>query len=410
MNIDLGIVPEWRDQKPQWGHPFHQMCSYMAMFPASIPHYFIDRFTQPGEVVLDPMCGRGTTPVQAAVEGRVGVGNDRNPLAFALTRAKLNAPPWPRVTRRLTELREQSRRARAAHDAPSEIREIFHPETLGQLEFLRDYLSPEARQEDAFLQGVILGSLHGASSGYLSLPMPNTFSMSPNYIRNYAEKNRLRTPRRDVFSVVERRARRLFSRGRPRGPGYAYRFDIREMHERIAADSVQLIVTSPPYLKVIKYGLYNWIRLWFLKEDSRTVDRSLDDTHTLDRYLAFMSTLLSEMHTVLTPGGLCVVVVGDVNGLNLAQTVWKRVGASSGFSNHSIIEDSIHANEKVTRIWGKERGKATNVDRLLILYKDHLRPPVKDRADWSLPSTTEGARSDSTDLEHFGKREAAETS
>lgn len=400
--MDLAIVPEWRVQKPLWGHPFHQMCSYMAMFPASIPHYFIDRFTRPGEVVLDPMCGRGTTPVQAAAEGRVGIGNDKNPLAFALTRAKLNAPPWPQVTRRLTELREQSQAASALHDAPSEIREIFHPDTLGQLEFLRDHLSADDRNDDAFLQGVILGSLHGGSSGYLSLPMPNTFSMSPGYIRNYAAKNRLRTPRRDVFSVVERRTRRLYSRGRPRGPGYAHRFDIREMHDRIAPDSVQLIVMSPPYLKVIKYGLYNWIRLWFLKEDSRAVDRTLDDTHTLDRYLAFMSTLLSEMHAVLNPGGLCVVVVGDVDGLNLAQTVWDRVGDSSGFSNYAILEDSIHANEKVTRIWGKERGKATDVDRLLVLYKDHLRSPVKRRADWSAPSAADGARTDSTTLEQFG--------
>ena len=81
---DLGITNEWRDQKPLWGHPFHQMCSYMAMFPASIPHYFIDRFTREGDLVLDPMCGRGTTPTQAVAEGRVGIGNDRNPLAYLL--------------------------------------------------------------------------------------------------------------------------------------------------------------------------------------------------------------------------------------------------------------------------------------------------------------------------------------
>ena len=39
-------------------------------------------------VVLDPFSGRGTTPLQACAEGRIGVGNDLNPFAHLLTAAK----------------------------------------------------------------------------------------------------------------------------------------------------------------------------------------------------------------------------------------------------------------------------------------------------------------------------------
>jgi len=63
------IPPEWQHVPKSWGHPFHPMCSYLAMFPPRIPHYFIQRFTRPGDRVLDPFSQRGTTPSQACVEG-----------------------------------------------------------------------------------------------------------------------------------------------------------------------------------------------------------------------------------------------------------------------------------------------------------------------------------------------------
>ena len=53
----------------------------MAMFPPALPHYFIRRFTQTGDVVLDPFSGRGTTAVEAMAQGRIGIGNDLNDLA-----------------------------------------------------------------------------------------------------------------------------------------------------------------------------------------------------------------------------------------------------------------------------------------------------------------------------------------
>ncbi len=70
LKLQPPIQPEWKEVPKSWGHPFHPMCSYLAMFPPRIPHYFIERFTRPGDRVLDPFSGRGTTPTQACVEGR----------------------------------------------------------------------------------------------------------------------------------------------------------------------------------------------------------------------------------------------------------------------------------------------------------------------------------------------------
>ncbi|HEY6058767.1 MAG TPA: DNA methyltransferase, partial [Candidatus Limnocylindrales bacterium] len=101
----LSIAPEWKDQQRLWGHSFHPMCSYLASFPAALAHAFIARYSRSGDVVLDPFSGRGTVPLQALAEGRVGVGNDLNPFAHLLTAAKVEPPSIADVLTRLAGLR-----------------------------------------------------------------------------------------------------------------------------------------------------------------------------------------------------------------------------------------------------------------------------------------------------------------
>ena len=50
----------WHGVSPRWGHSMQTMCSYQGMFPAKVAHYFIQRYSKPGAVVLDPFSGRGT--------------------------------------------------------------------------------------------------------------------------------------------------------------------------------------------------------------------------------------------------------------------------------------------------------------------------------------------------------------
>src|SRR3954452_17151044 len=102
---ELALAPEWKDQQRLWGHTFHPMCSYLASFPAALTHAFIARYSRPGDVVLDPFSGRGTTALQACAEGRIGVGNDLNPFAHLLTAAKVEPATRADAATRLAALR-----------------------------------------------------------------------------------------------------------------------------------------------------------------------------------------------------------------------------------------------------------------------------------------------------------------
>ena len=70
--------------------------------------------------------------------------------------------------------------------------------------------------------------------------------------------------------------------------------------------------TSPPYLRVVKYGYYNWLRTWFLGFDARDIDAKLDDAHHREPYLAFLREVLADLREVLTDDAVVVLVIGDV--------------------------------------------------------------------------------------------------
>lgn len=376
------ITPKWHEQSVRWGHPLHSMCSYMAMFPPRLPHYFIERFTKPGDVVIDGFGGRGTTPAQACLTNRIGIGNDLNPLAYVLIKAKVDPPNKNTLLRRIREL-EKDFMPTKFDDAPEEIQMLYSEKTLQQLVYLKENLNL-GRKVDTFIMGTILGGMHGDSSlaNYMSIPMPNTFSMSPNYIKKYIKKNSLTPPEHDAFAVIRHRTERLYSKGMPGIKGKAFNEDIRKLPKKLKGVKGKLIVSSPPYLKVVKYGKFNWIRLWMLDVDSKELDKELDDTHSLLKYLDFMEDALNAMYNLLEEDGICVLAIGDVFGdrgigkdktINLAKTVWDELGKRVGFELISIIDDEYKKDNKVSRIWGKTKGVATEIDRLLVLSKDKTK-------------------------------------
>jgi hypothetical protein len=419
----LALEPEWKAQPRLWGHSLHPMCSYLASFPAALSHAFIARYSRPGDVVIDPFSGRGTVPLQASAEGRIGVGNDLNPFAHLLTAAKVEPPTAAEARTRATALRlawasgsarwlELAASIQAnpsdggPEPVPAEVAMAFHPRTFGQLLFLRDHLDLEGRA-DRFLAAAIAGILHGKSPSYLSTLMPNTFSMAPRYVRDFAARTAFSSPERDAFDGLEAKLARLYRDPLPRSPGLALLGDARDAGMRAARAlkarglpaRARLVVTSPPYLRVVKYGYYNWLRTWFLGFDARQIDATLDDAHRRLPYLEFLGTVLSDLRGALAEDGIVVLVIGDVatdrgrasdDGHDLAEQVWTAAAAPAGFRLAGIADDDVHANRKMTQLWGREAGRATQVDRILVLGateagRRRARASASLPIDWSWP-------------------------
>jgi hypothetical protein len=429
----LPIEADWKDRARLWGHAFHPMCSYLASFPAALAHAFIARYSRPGDVVLDPFAGRGTVPLQACVEGRLGVGNDLNPFAHVLTAAKVDPPTAGEAAARLARLRIDwsfeasgwealgdglvlaAGRALAKggpatnggghavpvlgfavpgagsgasvrdgdEPVPLEVALAYHPRTLGQLLFVRSRLDL-ANRTDRFLAAAVTGILHGKSRSYLSELMPNTFSMAPRYVRDFARRTAFVGPERDVFACLGEKLGRLDRDGRPAVRGLALLGDARDagprmraaLRERALPDRARLVVTSPPYLRILKYGYYNWLRAWFLGFDAAEIDRTLDDAHRREPYLLFLRETLAGLRPALTDDAIVVVVIGDVeadrgkrigDGVGLADAAWEAAAEPEGYRLAGIALDPVAAPRKMTKLWGDEAGRATKTDRILVM-------------------------------------------
>lgn len=73
------------------GYASHNFHSFPAKFPPQLPRKFILGLTSPGEIVLDPMLGSGTTIVEAFLSGRCGIGTDIDPLALLVSKVKVTS-------------------------------------------------------------------------------------------------------------------------------------------------------------------------------------------------------------------------------------------------------------------------------------------------------------------------------
>jgi len=421
-----GSPAEWKAQPRLWGHAFHPMCSYLGSFPAALAHAFIARYSRPGDVVLDPFSGRGTVPLQACAERRIGAGNDLNPMAAVLSAAKIDPPTRLEAETRLAHLgidwtleaTDWMAVASAGPGAlverpmggfdvlPREVASAFHVRTLAQVLFLRRRLSTSERT-DRFLAGALLGILHGRSGSYVSDLMPNSFSLGARYATAFAARRGTPAPDRDVFALLAAKVSRVYRDGLPPSRGVALHGDARDAGTRLRAalraralpDRARLVLTSPPYLGTIRYGAANWLRLWFLGEDPAAVDASLDAPRRVPDYTRFVAEVLADLRGALAADGVVALVVGDVatdlgraraGDHRLATAVWEGAAEPEGYRLAGILTDEIASNRKMTRLWGAEAGRTTATDRILLLSPTELgrrRAIAASRApvEWAWP-------------------------
>jgi hypothetical protein len=329
---------------------FHALCPYFAMFPEAFAETWIERLTKPGDVVLDPFCGRGTAPFQALLMGRAAIGNDINPVAYCLTKAKLGAPVLSSVLKRIGEL-ESGFDARSWEPRRRTLPPFFHVafsrSTSRQLLYLRDQLKWRTSRVDAMVAALTLGSLHGESERYdtyLSNQMPRTISTKPDYSLRFWERHGYAAPERDAFALLRDRAKYRYESEIARGETEALNLDMRELSRVKMARPPQCVITSPPYLNVTDFGEDQWLRVWFLGGEPRPTRGiiSRDDRHRgADRYWALIADMWRMVSAVVAPRAHAVVRLGG-KALQPEQLLSALAGASKVAPRRiELVEHSV---------------------------------------------------------------------
>jgi len=416
----IGLPSSYKSARRTWRHSFHSICSRVASFPPPLTHYFIECYTRPGDRVLDVFSGTGTAPLQACLDGRIGVGNDVSPEAFVLTGAKVCPPGSYEFFSYLNSLKSSlpgpskpnfhgdpyfgSSFLREKLDLPT----YYHRETLSELlavreRILSDLNSPVGSRviNARFCAAIILGILHGDRPESLSLPLDRSKSLTTSHIEKMRKQypGKYNRKYKDVIKSIAVKAEKVYRHGIPPTRGEAYRGDAATFSLK---NSVQLVITSPPYFNAHTYAYDNRHRLWFLGYDYRDIQSNMFQTSNRDDYNNYVLKCLKNIESMLSDNSACVLVVGDVSMISHKEKVIVETGEEIAdrwmdLNNTEMVVDKIIVDPiplKSRRYIHVPITQGIKQERIVVFHKGNpslslssldwdSRPKHKDGPKWS---------------------------
>jgi len=303
---DLG-VKETQDST----HFFHH---WTAKFIPQIPRRVIEMYARPGDVILDPFMGCGTTLVEAARLGYDSWGTDINPLAVKIARAKTASIKDGKAREFISWLDEAAREPELHRAESASLFEgseaWFRDDVARAIRAILDNAEDLGKNTRNFVEVGLSDLLKGMSNARMDRTIP-TLPETPRY-----------QDKKHYYRIVDNRTRDI-------NPFARLRSQLRRMHRALAefrADAgaraepllhdardlaslrrrAQLAVTSPPYWSAQNYQKMHMLsfQVLGLKEPGRAeIGRRPED------YLLDMDTVIAQLTQVLS--GPFALVIGE---------------------------------------------------------------------------------------------------
>ena len=380
----------WTFATDDTGFLTHDLHPYPAKFIPQIPGNCIARLSLPGEVVLDPFGGSGTTALEAVRLGRRAFSIDANSVGTLIGKAKtcnLDRAATADLrslqiflTTRLVGLPTadtlQGEYETWIPEIPN-VEKWFPTSSLGELAMIRSKIT---KMESVKARDV---SLLALSRIVLSVSFQDSETRYSSKPRDVPQGETLKRFLVALDAIIKNiRCTQAVVRY---GVSDFQTADARGLVQGLCkADSVDLIVTSPPYGNANDYHLYHRFRLLWLGHDPRALAKVEIGSHLrhqkeatgFDSYRGEMQECLAGMFRVLKPGRYAVLVVGDAIYKNVlyhgAESLDEEAKAV-GFESVCIIERRLH---RTKRSFAAASRRATT-EKILV-----LRKPSTDLSVW----------------------------
>lgn len=372
-------INEFWTSKQRQAKSIHEI-SYRACFKPQLPHFFIELLTKEKDVVYDPFNGRGTTIIEAALMRRNIIANDINPLSIILSKPRLFIPDIGELSKRLSSIKISK-----GVKPDIDLSMFYHPKTLSEIVSLRNYLikrkKAHAEDElDMWIRMVATNRLTGHSRGFFSV-----YTLPPNQAVSQSSQIKINKSRkqkpvyRDTKEIMLTKSRDLIKNIVPEDISNLNAVsnkalflvkDARYTGE-IRSNSVQLTVTSPPFLDIVQYADDNWLRCWFNDIDAASVSGKITMSKKLDDWCNIMSDVFKQLYRITKRNGFVAFEVGEVrNGKIRLDEYIAEIGMNAGFNCIGImINRQIFT--KTSNIWGIQNNKhGTNSNRIVIFKKE----------------------------------------
>lgn len=393
-------MQDWAFKNDDTQYLTHDLHPYPAKFIPQIPANLIASLSLRGDVVFDPFGGSATCAVEAVRLGRRAVSMDANPLSSIMGRVKTgfmtgdvrtdldqllaaieghllnpeaNNKEWGTVL--------MARYSQMVPDIPN-LAKWFASNAAGELALLRFLIEQTTHglARDAALLAlsriVLRVSFQDSETRYVAVPkdIPPLFTLRAFLDTVRRIMRRLELAARDVQYADAR-----FVVGDSR---YA-------IATQVADNSVDLVVTSPPYPNATDYHLYHRFRIFWMGFDPRTLGeieigshlRHQRDGSGFAAYRADMALVMQGCARVLRPGRYAVVVVGDAvfkgKVFSTAQAI-RELAQECDLQVVGTIERAVHATK---RSFAAPARRARAEDLVV------LRKPDRPVSVWLTPPT-----------------------
>ncbi len=365
--------------KPRLNSPVGRWAAfgpYYAMFPLEFAFEVIEKYSKPGQLVVDPFAGRASSIYAAATQGRYGLGIEINPLGWVYAQAKLNPSSLHMVEKRLKAIARASESKKYKEQSkklPEFFKWCYSKNTLTFLLAARNNLNWEDNQVDRTLISFILVYLHGKPNQSLSNQMSLTKSMGPVYSVRWWKERDLKPPVIDIKNFLLSRIRWRYAKGTPQitfstvtmGDSTFLLKKEAETFKEKTGKRCSLLFTSPPYYGLTDYHRDQWLRLWLLGGDEAPLWKSKKHQGRFDsqvEYTELLETVFCSAAQIMDDAGT-VYVRTDVRDFTQTTTLntlrkyfpdWKE----------TIIDAPVTGKTQTT-IWGNKSSKTGEVDIIL---------------------------------------------
>lgn len=302
----------------------HHLYRYPGQFVPQIPRFLIEKFSKKYDVVLDPFCGSGTTLVEANLLHRNSYGIDVNPIARLVTKVKtkkisMSNDELIRITNinnfdDFDEIRKECKKFEYGY--------LFNGENLMQLLKLRKEIYENYTDDIRnFLLVCLLSIVKScanidASKVRIVREKKDTINVFEIFKKTvHVNLKKLTSLNTDVFAEV-------LNCDYPDSFG-----DLNEPENAkkisLETQTIDLVVTSPPYLNALNYIKIHRIEMALLNEkvDEKNyigVDKEIEITESSDAckklmaieiYFKDMENAISEISRVLKSNGVCGMII-----------------------------------------------------------------------------------------------------
>lgn len=262
----------------------------------------IKLYSSEGDVVLANFAGSGTVLLEANILKRSSIGIDSNPLSILLSSVKTH-PHTPNSQPLLKTIRAAINSANRKRYPMSEWdRKWFYPESFQDLLTIREKIDQIRLRRDRDYFMLALASIVKKAS--------KIDARCVNHI--VVDKNK---PKVNVFSEFSKKLEEMSSSMREyKKIANGNKVEIRAGDARdtkLPDNSIDLIISHPPYLGAIDYSNIYQLENKILGFDYKDVDAGDISTNSMSRYLIEMNKVFNEMDRVLKRNRYACVVIGD---------------------------------------------------------------------------------------------------